>query len=155
MHLSSRPPPLLLSSHAQFQGSASGRDSINKSKENQLEGVTNKQALPSKLIFWYETVPTRNKKGRYKSEWASEKLAMRKRLPQLTKRKLCLSATHMPWHSEQARNKRRSRDDDFIRGSKKEKYDWNARQASSAGETRQEARFLHRTAVTCFKERRL
>jgi len=42
----------------------------------------------------------------------------------------------MPWHSEQARNKR-SRDDDFIRGSEKEKYDWNARQASSARETRQ------------------
>lgn len=76
---------------------------------------------------------------------------MRKRLPQLTKRKPGLSATHMPWHSEQARNKR-SRDDDFIRGSKKEKYDWNARQASSAGETRQEARLLHRTAGRALRE---
>lgn len=63
---------------------------------------------------------------------------MRSHLPQLTKRKLCLSAAHMPWHSEQARNER-SGDDDFIRGSKQEKYDWNAGQASSAGETRQEA----------------
>lgn len=63
---------------------------------------------------------------------------MRSHLPQLTKRKLCLSAAHMPWHSEQARNER-SGDDDFIRGSEQEKYDWNAGQASSAGETRQEA----------------
>lgn len=68
----------------------------------------------------------------------NEELAMRSHLPQLTKRKLCLSAAHMPWHSEQARNER-SGDDDFIRGSKQEKYDWNAGQASSAGETRQEA----------------
>lgn len=97
---------------------------MNKSKENQLEGITNKQALPTKLIFCYETVATPAKKRRYK------KLATRKHLPQLTKRKPCLSATHMPWHSEPARNKR-SRDDDFIRGSKKEKYDWNAGQASS------------------------
>lgn len=81
---------------------------------------------------------------------------MRKRLPRLTKRKLFLSAAHMPWHSEQARNKR-SGDDDFIGGNRGEVCPecWAGQRLGRLSRRLGTARFLHSTTVMCFKEQRL
>lgn len=81
---------------------------------------------------------------------------MRKRLPRLTKRKLFLSAAHMPWHSEQARNKR-SGGDDFIGGNRGEVCPecWAGQRLGRLSRRLGTARFLHSTTTMCFKEQRL
>jgi len=62
----------------------------------------------------------------------------------------------MPWHSEQARNKR-SGDDDFIGGSRGEVCPecWAGQQLGRLSRRLGTARFLHSTAAMCFKEQSL